>query len=280
MARNSRIIESSGCIRDRQTRRQGFILEDDGGFIGVFDSGVGGISVLREMVQELPMERFVYFGDSAHAPYGDKTSEEVLGYASEIVREFFEEGAKAIVIACNTATSAAAQTLRDEYPDIPILGVEPALKPATRAAEHEDILVLATEITIDLDKFHRLAREYGTDSNVIAVPCVGLADLIERGITEGDEIEDLLEDLIGEYRGRVDSVVLGCTHYAFVRDAIRARIGDVPMYDGAKGTARHLRRRLEEAGLLRKEGEGGVEFRSSLSDPEELELYESFFRKG
>ena len=232
------------------------------------------------MVRELPMERFIYFGDSANAPYGDKTSEEVLEFSSTIVHDFFEEGAKAIVIACNTATSAAAQTLRDEYPDIPILGVEPALKPATRAAEHDDILVMATEVTVELDKFHRLAREYGADSNIIPVACVGLADLIERGITEGDELEELLEDLIGDYRGRVDSVVLGCTHYTFIKSAIRAAVGDVPMFDGAAGTARHLRTRLEEAGLLAEEGSGGVEFRSSLSDPEEIELYERFFHRS
>ena len=252
-------------------------MVDDAGFIGVFDSGVGGISVLREMVSLLPGERFVYFGDSANAPYGGKDPEEVLRLSQAIVKDMLEEGAKAIVIACNTATSAAAEALRVEYPDITIIGVEPALKPAALAGDHDTILVMATEVTIELDKFHRLAREYGSESNVIPVACVGLADLIERGITDGPEMEALLEDLVGEYRGKIDSVVLGCTHYVFAKEAIARVLGNVPMYDGGAGCARYLKVCLENTGLLAAGGEGGVEFRSSLSDPEELELYKRFF---
>ncbi len=158
------------------------------GFVGVFDSGVGGISVLRSLVAELPHEDFEFFGDSANAPYGEKTAPEVLGLSRSIVEDFVAEGAKCIVIACNTATSAAAQTLRAEYGELPIVGVEPALKPATLAPRHGRILVMATPMTLRLDKFHKLAERWGSDSEVIGVPCVGLASRIEQGNLEADDL--------------------------------------------------------------------------------------------
>jgi len=249
------------------------------GYIGVFDSGVGGISVLKRMTKLMPHERFVFFGDSANAPYGDKSPEWVLNRSRRIVEGMLDTGAKAIVIACNTATSVAAATLRAEHPDAPIIGIEPALKPATEAAHHDRILVMATAITIRLDKFHRLARTYGMHSDIITVPCKGLADLIETGKLEGREMRDLLERYLGEYRGCVDGVVLGCTHYPFVARQIRAVVGDVPLYDGGPGTARQVKRLLEAGDLLAPASqEGGVEFRTSNPAPEQLELYRRFYR--
>ena len=248
------------------------------GYVGVFDSGVGGISVLRELVRQLPSENFVFFGDSANAPYGEKTRDQVLRRSRSIVDMLLDDGCKAIVIACNTATSAAAATLRADYAHVPIIGVEPALKPATLAANVEHILVMATPITLRLDKYKQLAERWGSAHDVIEVPCAGLAARIEQGRLDEPDIEDLLEGLIGCYRGKVDAVVLGCTHYPFVAPQIKKVLGEVPLFDGAAGTARQLERRLADRGLLSKSsGPGQVVFASSKDTHEELELYRNLF---
>lgn len=248
------------------------------GFVGVFDSGVGGVSVLQHLVRELPGEDFSYFGDSAHAPYGERTLEDVQCLSRSIVDAMVADGAKAIVIACNTATSAAAPLLRETYTELPIVGVEPALKPAVLHGGEGSILVMATPVTLALDKFHRLERRWGEGAQVETVACVGLADRIERGNLDAPDLLELLERLVGPYRGRVDRVVLGCTHYPFVRSQIAQVLGEVTFFDGGAGTARQLHRLLEGNGLLRADGGAGtVRFASSIDTPEELELYRSFF---
>lgn len=143
------------------------------GFIGVFDSGVGGISVLQHLVNELPAEDFHFFGDSAHAPYGAKTPEEVCELSLAIAERMVADGAKALVIACNTATSAAAPMLRERYPHMPVVGVEPALKPAVLAQGSKDVLVMATEVTLALDKFQRLTERWASGVGVQTVACTG-----------------------------------------------------------------------------------------------------------
>ncbi|MDO4806288.1 MAG: glutamate racemase [Coriobacteriales bacterium] len=249
------------------------------GYVGVFDSGVGGISILRGLVRELPHERFVYFGDSAHAPYGEKTPAQVLSLSRAIVDDLVHAGCKAIVIACNTATSAAAEELRAEYAQLPIVGVEPALKPAVLSKRHGRVLVMATPMTVRLRKFQDLMAAWGDEAKVIPVPCTGLAARIEKGDLDNPDVTDLVCELVGEYAGEVDAVVLGCTHYPFVANQIRAVLGDVPFFDSAEGTARQLRRRLEECGLLAPNGQQGcVEFLSSKDTPEELALYRHFFQ--
>ena len=253
---------------------------DKRGFTGVFDSGVGGISVLKSLVRELPCEDFVFFGDSANAPYGEKDTEQVIELSRAIVDDFVSKGAKAIVIACNTATSAAAPTLREEYPQVPIVGVEPALKPATLAPKSDRILVMATPVTLRLEKFHRLAQKWGVGSEVIPAPCPGLAARIEQGRLDDPDLGELIESLVGRYRGEVDSVVLGCTHYPFVKSQIREVLGDVPFFDGAEGTSRQLRHLLEHGGLLNDSDRAGtVTFRSSKKAEGELDFYQWLFQQ-
>ncbi|MBQ9057609.1 MAG: glutamate racemase [Atopobiaceae bacterium] len=250
----------------------------DEGFIGVFDSGVGGTSVLGELVHELPHEHFVYYGDSANAPYGDKTPEQVLELSEHIVQRFIDDGARAIVIACNTATSCAAEILRARWQDIPIVGVEPALKPAVEAGCHEAILVMATSTTLKLEKFKRLMEAYGKDREVIPLACPGLADRIERGSLDEPDLALLVNSFVGSYRDKVDGVVLGCTHYPFIKNHIIAALGNVAMYDGGRGVAHQLRRLLERDGLLAcGDADGRVEFCSSDDDEHRLELYQHFF---
>ena len=249
------------------------------GFVGVFDSGVGGISVLRSLVAELPHEDFRFFGDSANAPYGEKTEAQVLDLSRDIAERLIAEGAKAIVIACNTATSVAAATLRAAHPDVPIVGIEPALKPAARALPNGRVLVMATEVTLRLEKYRELVRTWGGGCDVVAVPCPGLAARIERGELDAPDLAEMIRGYVGAYAGRVDGVVLGCTHYPFVRRQIAEALGGgVRFFDGGEGTARQLRARLTDAGLLAvRERPGCVEFASSLDTPEELALYERFF---
>ncbi|MDO4798448.1 MAG: glutamate racemase [Coriobacteriales bacterium] len=254
-------------------------LEGCKGSVGVFDSGVGGISVLKALVRELPGEDFAFYGDSAHNPYGEKRPEEVLALSQDIVGGLLDSGCKAVVIACNTATSAAAARLREDYPKTPIIGVEPALKPAALSQPNGRVLVLATPLTVRLDKFQRLLRTWEGESHVIAVPCEGLAARIERGDLHAPDLYELLERLVGPYAGSVDAVVLGCTHYPFVREQLEQILGDVPFFDSADGTARQLRRRLAQSHLLSERTSGGKVrfFSSSQDDPAELELYRSFF---
>lgn len=246
-------------------------------FIGVIDSGAGGISVLAQCIEELPFENFIYIGDSANTPYGEKTNEWVVNRTYELTRLLVDEGAKAIVIACNTATAASAETLRQEFPDVPIIGVEPALKPASVEQGVKRILVMATPMTLKLEKYHRLAETYSPGHEVYEVECPGLAARIERGNLDAPDLDEMLRAFIADYSGRVDGVVLGCTHYPFIADQIRNVLGDVKLYDGALGTARHLKHQLEQFQLLTSEPKrGAIEFRSSDENPHTLDRYKRY----
>ena len=243
--------------------------------IAVFDSGVGGISVLRELVKLMPNEDFIFFGDSKNAPYGTKSLEAVRALTLAHAKELFDAGAKGLVVACNTATSAAVRILREKYPDIPIGGIEPAVKPAVYCKEHPVVLVMATPMTIREEKFKRLCSRYEDKGEIIPLPCPGLMDFVERGDLNSDSLRSYLEELLFAHRNHpVDSVVLGCTHYPFVRDMIQEVLGpDVVVYDGGEGTAREMRRRLAEADLLNPSEEKGiVDFQNSLQDEAKIEL--------
>lgn len=259
-------------------------------YIGVIDSGVGGISVLKRAADALPAENFVYFGDSANAPYGEKDPDWVRKRTQEIVDGLVSEGCKAIVIACNTATSAAAECVRTEHAHLPIIGVEPALKVAVTSHVAKSILVMATPVTVRLQKYQQLYNRWGQCAGVKTAICWGLAGRIEAGNLGAPDVLELLERLIGEYKASVDGVVLGCTHYPFVASQIRKVLGrDVPLFDGAFGTARQLKAQLQQRGLLANESctstkssthKGKIVFRSSINTPAQLKLYEAFFAQG
>ncbi len=253
------------------------------GPVAVIDSGVGGVSVLRELTRQMPCENFIFFGDSANAPYGEKSAEEVRRLTFDLAERLLSMGAKALVVACNTATSAAVRLLREKYPQLPVVGIEPAIKPAVLYGERElgkadgssTVLVMATPATIAQEKFGRLALEYEGRARIIPLPCHDLARLIERGDLDSPELKEHIKELLLPHKG-VDSVVLGCTHYPFVRHLIEKNLPGTAIFDGAEGTAREALRRIEAAGLAtdRKE-RGKIEFLSSKSG-ETAEMYERF----
>ena len=170
--------------------------------IAVFDSGVGGISVLRQLVRIMPNENYIYYGDSLHAPYGTKTLEEVQRLTCEKAAELFQQGAKGLVVACNTATSAAVRMLREKYPEIPIVGIEPAVKPAATFMEHPRVLVLATPMTIRNEKLKHLMERYQDQAELIPVSCPGLMDFVERGDLHSKELRKYLTELFYEFQDR------------------------------------------------------------------------------
>ncbi len=249
--------------------------------IGVFDSGLGGISVLRACAAQMPHENFIFFGDSANAPYGEKSPEKVRSLTFQAVAALLRQGVKAIVIACNTATSTAITPLRHAYPRIPIIGIEPAVKPAVSAEDSSSVIVMATPLTIQQDKYQKLAAACSTEANVISLPCKGLASMVEAGILEGEPLDAYLQALFLPFRHcAVDYIVLGCTHYPFVRDAIRKNFGrPVSIIDGSDGTARQLRRQLKAADLLSSQrSPGTVTFQNSL--PGKLPMSERLFLRN
>lgn len=244
--------------------------------IAVFDSGVGGISVLRELVKILPNEDYIYYGDSKNAPYGMKDKETVKQLTIDAAEYLFDQGAKGLVVACNTATSAAVRALREMYPEIPIVGIEPAVKPAVTLKPNCRVLAMATPMTIREEKFQNLMAKYKDQAaEIIPLPCPGLMDFVERGDLNSDSLRNYLEELLFAHRIHpVDSVVLGCTHYPFVKDMIQEILGpDVIVYDGGEGTAREMRRRLAEADLLNeREEKGTVDLQNSLEDEDKIKL--------
>lgn len=219
--------------------------------IGIFDSGMGGISVLGEAIRMMPTENFIYYGDSENAPYGSKTKEEVTALSEAVCEHLIERHVKAIVIACNTATSAAAPYLREKYKDIPVIGIEPALKPAVEGQPEGAVLVMATEMTLKESKFLDLCDRIANEREVIKLPCPSLVALVESGITEGYEAEQAIRECLEEVDfSRVTAVVLGCTHFVFLRDAVTAVMGeDVKIFDGNTGTVKHLLQVLDNLGL-------------------------------
>ena len=241
-------------------------------YIAVFDSGVGGISVLRQLRKILPLEKFLYFGDSANAPYGTRSREEIQALALNVAEKLVKRDIKALVVACNTATAAAIDVLRKTYPDLIVVGMEPALKPAADRFPGGTVGVLATPVTLREEKFKQLVSLYGGLCQVVPLPAPGLVELVEQGKADGEEARKLLETLLTPWVGKLDALVLGCTHYPFAVKAIQGVVGEnVVLFDGGYGTARETKRRLEAAGLLSQE-EGQILMENSLGSRELLAL--------
>jgi glutamate racemase len=230
--------------------------------IGVFDSGVGGLSVLRALRAELPQEQFVYVADSGNAPYGERDDDHVITRSHAITDYLFSQHQiKAMVVACNTATAAAIKTLRASYPGIPLVGIEPALKPAAAASLTKTVGVMATRGTLQSEKFQALLASLHGQATFVLQPCDGLAIAIERN--DATKIEALCAEYtramgpFGLNQEAMDTLVLGCTHYPFVESELRRSIGaHVTLLEGGAPVARQTRRLLEAAGLLaRPDGE-------------------------
>ena len=242
-------------------------------YIAVFDSGVGGISVLRQLRRQLPGERFVYFGDSANAPYGSRPTAEVRALTLAAVERLLAEyPLKALVVACNTATAAAINDVRAAFPELIVVGIEPALKVAADHFPGGRVGVLATEVTLREEKFDMLLHRFDENVTIFKIPAPGLVELVEAGKVDTPETEALLRHVLRPYMGNLDALVLGCTHYPFVSAAISRVLGpDVVLLDGGEGTARETRRRLEQAGLL-ENGEGQIIILNSSPDPDMIRL--------
>ena len=253
---------------------------DCDGPIGVMDSGMGGISVLRELAGLLPHENFVFYGDSANAPYGSRSTEEIYQLTEQVVQKLLKRGVKAVVIACNTASSAAGARLRVEYPELPIVAIEPALKPAVIACPGGRVVVLATEATLRERKVAGLLEEWKEKAEIIKLPLPGLPEFVERGELDSPQLRKFLQGFFVQLADRpVDGVVLGCTHYPFVRKVIAELLGpQVKVFDGAAGTARQLRRRLYSRRLLTANQQpGSIQWLNSSPEPEMIELSKKLF---
>lgn len=235
--------------------------------VAVMDSGVGGLFVLREIRKALPREELLYFGDSANAPYGEREPQALTVHILKEAERLLLES-KALVLACNTATSLVAEELRRRHPDVPIVGMEPALRPALEVCQDPRVLVLATSLTLREKKFASLVQKCGKTATVMPLPAPRVVELVESGVTDSPEMAACLEELLAPWRDPApDAVVLGCTHFGFVKmQILKALGGQIPVFDGAAGTARHLSRLLVERGLCNPTpARGAVRLTSSRS---------------
>ncbi len=214
--------------------------------IGVFDSGVGGISVLADLAYQLPDEQYVYFGDSDNAPYGARSNEEVKQLSLNAVDYLLNFKIKALVVACNTATSVAINELRNNL-NIPVIGMEPALKPGIELNKQGKVVVMATDVTLREKKFNDLICKLKYATNVIKMPCLGLVEMIEKGGKHSDKIRDYIKNVFSQYNiDEIGVIVLGCTHYIFVKDIIVDIVGEnIAIVDGNLGTVRHVKYLLQ-----------------------------------
>ena len=225
--------------------------------IGVFDSGIGGVTVLKEIIKLLPNEDYIYYSDSKNNPYGDRTQEEIIKICEDIMEKLLKQNCKVIVIACNTASAKAVKYLREKYKNIPIIAIEPAYKMVHDYSYNEPTLVMATKGTIESEKFQLLLKKYDNHKTYI-LSCIGLAYIIEEG--NGKKLKEYLRNNLRDYKGKVKNVVLGCTHYPLIKKDIKEVLGnDIKFFDGAPNLAKHLKEVLEEKKLL-DINEGKIEF--------------------
>lgn len=241
--------------------------------IGFLDSGVGGLSVLRQAVKMMPNENYVYFGDSKNAPYGTKSVEEVKELTFDSVDFLLKKNIKALVVACNTATSVAINDLRHRY-NMPIIGIEPALKPAVELKNRGKIVIMATPMTLKEKKFSELMEKYKEKVDIVSMPCPKLVEYIENGITEGKEINNYLREKFKDYDEKeLGAIVLGCTHYPFIKKELSKIFKDVDIIDGSVGTVKQLKRKLLKSNIENDEiNKGKVEVYNSMEDEDIIKL--------
>lgn len=258
------------------------ILSNNEKAIGVFDSGLGGISVLRQLKHQMPNEHYIYYGDSAFAPYGEKSKEEITKHCFEIMEFFIQHGVKAVVIACNTATSACVNDLRKAYPELPIIGMEPALKVVADGKKDHTIIVMATHFTLKEKKFHDLMARYSNDNTIIKLPTPKLVEIVEQNKLQDDVlVDETLHEYLDPYMNKtVHSIVLGCTHFVFYKEKIKQIVGEqILVVDGNEGTARHVEKILKDKGEQRDDMDGEVEIYNSSNEPYYLELSEKLLEQ-
>lgn len=233
--------------------------------IGVFDSGVGGLSVLSHLHRQLPREELFYIADSAFIPYGDKPLAVIRERVLRMAEVLHAWQVKALVVACNTATAAAIHELRSHYPQLPIIGMEPGLKPAIGHSRRGKVGILATAGTLRSDKFATLMAQYGAGAEVLLQPCPGLVEQVEKGEIDTQATETLLRGYLAPLLAAgVDAIVLGCTHYPFLLPLIRRLVGSaVHVIDTGEAVARQVERRLMSAALLNRGESGKVRFYST-----------------
>jgi glutamate racemase len=256
--------------------------------IGVFDSGLGGLSVLRHIQQSSPHERLIYFADQGHVPYGSRSLTEIRQFSAEITRFLLAQKAKIIVVACNTATAAALKTLRETFPQVPFVGMEPAVKPAALSTRSGKVGVLATENTFASPRYALLMSRFAQNVEVIEDPCRGLVPLIEAGKFTDAETAQLLQQVLDPMLDQgIDTLVLGCTHYPFVRplieEIISAKVGEttVSIIDPAPAVARQLRRILTERHIAAPvDQEGTVQLLTSADSRSLAELSEQLLGRN
>lgn len=247
--------------------------------IGVFDSGIGGLTVLKEALRLLPKEDYLYFADTKHVPYGIKSKEEVRRYIFEAVDFIAKEGVKALVVACNTATSIAINDLREKY-SFPIIGMEPAVKPAVEKVNGRRVLVLATNTTVREEKLHNLVVRLESEDIVDLHPLPGLVEFAEKFTFDDDTVIPYLVDEFSGYDLKeFGAVVLGCTHFIFFRKQFEKILPPgVDIIDGNTGTVNRLKSMLNEAGLAVDEGQGDIIFYSSGERVQNEERYSRYLK--
>jgi glutamate racemase len=224
--------------------------------VGVFDSGVGGLSVWREIVRALPHESTVYVADQAHLPYGARPADEIRGFAEDITTRLLGLGCKAVVVACNTASAAALKALRERHPEVAFVGMEPAIKPAALRSQSKVVGVMATPGTLQGRMFALAVERFAAGITLVNQPCPGLVERIEAGELDAPATEALLRELLAPMlKAGADTIVLACTHYPFVAPQVRRIAGDgVHVIDPAPAVTRQLARLLEDRGLLAPAG--------------------------
>jgi glutamate racemase len=233
--------------------------------IGIFDSGIGGISVLRAVQEVLPNEDIIYFGDNANLPYGEKTMEEIRVLSERVVKFLLSKNCGIIVIACNTASAAALKYLREKHPDITFVGMEPAVKPAAEQTQTGVVGVIATMATFQGELFASVVERFAQNVKVINQPCPGLVQQIEAGELDSPKTEEMLRGWVEPMKEKgIDRLVLACTHYPFVRPLLQKILGDgVTIIDPAPAIAKQVARKLEAGSGKREAGKGSVEYYTS-----------------